>query len=92
MTTTTAPTAEAEATLALADKFLDAVNTRNEEALIETMAEDCRYELRVAPTPVVSGHDGIRIALRRSTPPGRTTTSSPTTSTSTARCSLRNGR
>ena len=63
MTTTAAPTAEAEATLALAHKFLDAINTRNEEALIETMAEDSRYELRVAPTPVLSGHDGIRLAL-----------------------------
>ena len=63
MTTTTAPTAEAEATLALAHKFLEAVNTRNADALIETMAEDATYELRVAPTPAVSGHDGIRFAL-----------------------------
>lgn len=61
--TVTAPTAEAEATLALAHRFLEAINTRNEAALIETVAEDATYELRVAPTPTVGGHDGFRLAL-----------------------------
>jgi ketosteroid isomerase-like protein len=63
MTTTTAPTAEAGATLALAHKFLDAINTRNVDALLETVSEDATYELRVAPTPTVGGHDGFRLAL-----------------------------
>lgn len=63
MTTITAPNAEAEATLALAHKFLEAINTRNVDALIETVSEDATYELRVAPTPTVGGHDGFRLAL-----------------------------
>lgn len=61
--TTVAPSAEAEATLALAHRFLEAVNTRDGEALLETMSEGSRYELRVSPTPVMSGHDGISLAL-----------------------------
>lgn len=65
MTTKSAiPAADAQATLALAHRFLEAINTRNADALVETMAEDATYELRVAPTPVVSGHDGIRLALQ----------------------------
>ena len=55
---------DAEATLALAHRFLEAINTRNADALIETVSDDCKYELRVAPTPVMSGHEGIRLALQ----------------------------
>jgi steroid delta-isomerase-like uncharacterized protein len=53
----------AEATLALARRFLDAVNTRNADALVQTVAADALYELHVAPTPVVRGHEGFRLAL-----------------------------
>ncbi len=60
---TLAPNAGAEATLALARRFLNAVNTRNADALIETMAEDAVYALHAAPTPAVRGHAGIRQAL-----------------------------
>ena len=60
---TLAPNAGAEATLALARRFLNAVNTRNADALIETMAEDAVYALHAAPTPAVRGHAGIRQAF-----------------------------
>ena len=52
---TVAPNAGAETTLALARRFLNAVNTRNADALIETMAEDAVYELHAAPTRPCAG-------------------------------------
>jgi steroid delta-isomerase-like uncharacterized protein len=60
---TVAPGPGAEATLALARRFLNAVNTRNADALIETMADDAVYELHAAPATAVRGHAGIRQAL-----------------------------
>lgn len=53
----------AEATLALAQRFLHAINTRNAVALLETMAQDVVYDLRVAPATPVRGLASIGEAL-----------------------------
>ena len=60
---TVAPNPGAEATLALAQRFLSAVNNKDAEAIIPTVAEDCVYELHVAPHTPMRGHAGIRQAL-----------------------------
>ena len=63
MTATISVTPNAEATLDLARRFLDAINTKNADALVETVSEDIVYELHASPMVSVNGHDGVRAAL-----------------------------
>ena len=63
MTATISVAPNAEATLDLARRFLDAINTKNADALVETVSEDIVYELHASPMISVKGHDGVRAAL-----------------------------
>ena len=63
MTATISVAPNAEATLDLARRFLDAINTKNADALVETVSEDIVYELHASPTISVKGHEGVRAAL-----------------------------
>ena len=60
---TTAPNAEAEATLALAHRFLEAINTKDGEAFLETVAEDAVYHLHAAPDTIARGREQLAGAL-----------------------------
>ena len=63
MTATISVAPNAEATLDLARRFLDAINTKNADALVETVSEDIVYELHASPMISVKGHEGVRAAL-----------------------------
>ncbi len=62
-TITVAANADADATLDLARRFLHAVNSKNADALVETVSEDIVYELHTTPAIKVQGHEGVRMAL-----------------------------
>ncbi len=49
MTATITVAANADATLDLARRFLHAVNSKNADALVETVSEDIVYELHTTP-------------------------------------------
>ena len=92
MAATITVAADADTTLDLARRFLHAVNTKNADALIETVSEDIVYELHTPRRP--SRYEDMTPFGRRwphSSPPGRTTTSRSTPSTSTPTCSPPNG-
>ena len=63
MAATITVAADADTTLDLARRFLHAVNTKNADALIETVSEDIVYELHTTPAIKVRGHDAVRQAL-----------------------------